>query len=796
MAYSTAYTSNFYNIYGTYVEVDIRKNNFVGSPVALRSTEVSIEFNFQDNNTPVCGTGAKIVIVNQGESLVEWNELDVLLTSKEKEYWCIIKYNGQTVFNGFSVCELNEQQFNYYSRIVLQFTDYLSRLKEYYMPALPIGSSIDLMTIVRSLTHAVGFGITMGDLYVNSTLFEANMDRDPTDTYVMQTFMESNMFYKDNLNYDDAVTMANRALVSFGAFLYSYGDKWVLENQEDMIRGGGAMDPWVKYTFFNVASEVSSLKQELNRQAGDFVYIDESQILAYDTGLQKLILQLRDKSLDSYVFNDWTTTMLFNAYFPDIGPAAGSIGFRQWYKYTGMEILEVGSAFRDMEKYVKYNCPTSVFPGSGDHRHAALSYAFEIDFSDDPDNPSVLNINFSRTTDITMTPDSPAIAIFSYFSIRIDNGTHAGDWLHEIPGPTGAPMLVVDNIIPDSGLGGFLFKDVIKMQDNSERLWRISRSFDLTTLQHVPQPSPHPDAPFPSIWEQLGKPTKQRFIINFYPTVQTALNVHRINYLGDIQISLSNQKILNKLTYYINADFVKTEEIDIDFWDAPSANFANGISWGVGGMGGGPEGKTTAWQTQTVTPEQPLMDIFAKNKFRNYSKTIYRLNGTIMADRYIKPFATLTDDNRPGIQFVVHGYTWDLNNGSYEIEAEEYTTEDIVLDTDVVPDPGVPPTIPVNLDGSQGTPGDGFDLTWEASTGAAPITYTVQRQGYWDGTAWVMAWKTIYQGPNLSTYDDLDMIGLGAVPSNGQSFFYQIKASNPTTTSLYSSALHLFYMLF
>jgi hypothetical protein len=89
-----------------------------------------------------------------------------------------------------------------------------------------------------------------------------------------------------------------------------------------------------------------------------------------------------------------------------------------------------------------------------------------------------------------------------------------------------------------------------------------------------------------------------------------------------------------------------------------------------------------------------------------------------------------------------------------------------------------------------------MDLTWEASTGAGPISYTVQRRPYWDGNTWVMDWKNIYQGPNLFTYDDLDMIGLGAVPTNGQSFFYQIKASNPTTTSLYSSALHLFYMLF
>ena len=779
MAYVLKYTSNFYNIYKKYVEVEISKWNYTTPVIPLRNTEVYIEVNYQDNNTPVIGTGCSIVVVNQGE----FEDLEDLLTSTEKQFKCVVKYAGVTVFQGFSICDLNEQQFLPWSRIKLQFTDYLRRLEGHFAANFFIGANTDLLTLLQELIVKVGFGSAY-ELYVNSTLMETQMvsDGGMTKTFLPQTYVENNMYFSNTNTYDDVYVCINRTLNSFGAFIYSMGDKWVLERHEDILRDK-LTSSWVKYTLYQVASNTPSLKEVYNKQAGDFNYVDENQVLTYESGLHTLILNLIDKAYDTFVFNDYDMTL---DSVNDVTPDPGTLAYRTWYKYADIEILDVSYDYRDIGSYIKWTYP-QILSQEGDYSHMGLYYAFQIQFNVTPEIPLSINVNFKMSMEYDL---APVDRIVLRYMLRVDGGIMDGLYLGYIDGPApGSRMLT---FVDDWAMRTLIDTSI----DKNTKSWSINDAFNFTDTQSFTNPGGD-SVPYPSLWTYLGEPTSQKFMIYFLP-----IEIHlggggpgftpptiyaRINYLGDIGVTITQEKIKNKITYNVNEDFVKTEEIDIDFWDLDNLNYANGLMYGLGGIGNDAIGKTRLWTSELAPAPQELMDIYAKSKFRNYARTIHKLQGRIMHDGYMKPFSVLTDDNKPDISFILQGYTWDLNNGVYEIEAEEYTTEDIVIDNEgggassggEDGDPGVTPSVPTNLTAVQLVAGSSVDISWDVSTGASG--YILQRQPYYNGITWISSWKTVWEGYNAFTADPIQY---EAIPPNSMHFSYRVLAK---TTLLYSA---------
>jgi len=773
MAYVLKYTSNFYNIYKKYIEVEISKWNYTTPVIPLRNTEVCIEVNYQDNNTPIIGTGCSIVVVNQGE----FADLEDLLTSTEKQFKCVIKYAGVTVFQGFSICDLNEQQFLPWSRIKLQFTDYLRRLEGHFATNFFISSNTDLLTMVKSLTIPVGFDASY-ELYVNSTLIETQMVSDGglTMTFLPQTYVENNMFFSDPNTYDDVYTSVNKVLKPLGCFLYSCGSKWIIERHEDVTRDKNTSN-WVKYSAALTASTVSSLKQELNKQNGDFQYIDESQILSYESGLQKLILNLKDKQVDTFIFNDYDIDMNST---DDLTPDPGTLALRTWYKYTDIEILQRGYDYRGLGSYIKWTYPPSLNV-NGAFLFMGLYYAFEVQFPVSVEDPIILNVNYKMSGEQDI---GPAYYVDLYYAIRVDGGAKNGLFLMNILLPSGgtAPAFLPGIISPEYPPPGTAYNtqrfDIIDV-NNKEKVWSMSQSWNLT------DPFIDTDGSvMPSLWDQLGNVPTQKFMIYFLPSKLTmfteTLIFNRINYLGDIEVTVTSQNIVNKNTYYINEDFTKTEEQDMEFWDLDNANFSNGFMYGLGPIGNDAIGKTKLWTSEKSPVADELMDIYAANKFRNYARTIRKLKSRIMYDGHIKPLAVITDDNRSATEFILQGYTWDLNNGVYDIVAEEYTSEEIIIDTEGGDgDPGVTPSVPTNLTAVQLVAGSSVDISWDVSTGASG--YILQRQPYYNGITWISSWKTVWEGYNAFTADPIQY---EAIPPNSMHFSYRVLAK---TTLLYSA---------
>jgi len=774
MSYTSKYSSNFYNFHGNYVEVDIRKKDYSGAVTPLRNTEVFIEVNFQDNNTPIIGTGASIVILNQGG----FADLDDLLSSTEKQFMCVIKYGGATVFQGFSICDLNEQQFMPFARVKLQFTDYLKRLEGHFADNFFIGSNTDLLTLVQELIVTVGFGAAY-ELWVNSTLFETHQTKTNGNTFLKQTYVENNMFFSEPNTYDDVYEMVNKVLKPFGCFLYSFGDKWVIERQEDIVRGGGAMDPWVRYTLYQVGNSEVGLKQEYNKQAGDFKYVDGSQILEYASGLRTLIINFKDKQYDTFVFNDYTTTMsVTNETFP----TAGTLALKTWYRHTNVMLLQSGFDYKDMSSFIKWMYAQTI--SNHDREFAGLYYAFQIQFPPAPEKPIILNINYKQSVEI---PLAPTMLVRMRFCLRIDQPGETFDGFYIVSNGT-------DYRLFSPIMGDLAFKTDFII-NKPESVFSNSQSINLTDIVSRIYITPDIWIKDVSYWDLLGNPETLKFIIMFFP-IQVFIPDYDGSYehiwtipspqrLGDVEVTLTGQKVINKLTYYINEDFVNTEEVDIDFFDLPNVNFANGLMYGLGGIGNDAIGKTKLWTSEKSPVADELMDIYAANKFRNYARTIHKLKGRIMYDGYIKPLAVITDDNRSATEFILQGYTWDLNNGVYDIVAEEYTSEEIIIDTEGDSsgggdgDPGVTPSVPTNLTAVQLVAGSSVDISWDVSTGASG--YILQRQPYYNGITWISSWKTVWEGYNAFTADPIQY---EAIPPNSMHFSYRVLAK---TTLLYSA---------
>jgi hypothetical protein len=200
MAYGLKYQSDFYNYFGKLVSVKIYKEDYSDSvETDLRLSEVKIECNYKNDNTPLVGTGAKIVVV--ADSL-DMSYLEDMMLSYERQFLCIIEHNSEIVFRGYSICDMNERQLLPYAYVTLEFTDYLHRLEEHYQDLLKnMGGNTDVLTLVMDYIN-----LTTSDLplYVNSTLFEDSMDVAATDTFLPQVTVQNAQFYSNSYQYDNA----------------------------------------------------------------------------------------------------------------------------------------------------------------------------------------------------------------------------------------------------------------------------------------------------------------------------------------------------------------------------------------------------------------------------------------------------------------------------------------------------------------------------------------------------------------------------------------------------------------
>ena len=784
MAYGLRYQSDFNNVFGTPVSVLIYEQDYEDSDVTdIRTTSVQIISNYQDDNTPVIGKAAKIVIRADSSDMTYLSDL---LLSYERQFECVIEYDSQVVFRGFSVCDLNERQLLPYAAVTVQFTDYLRRLDGKYSDLLDdIAGNTSVFDIVNEMVTLTTVDIPF---YVNSTLFEDDMDSDPTDTFLPQVYVQNANFYSNTYDYDNVYEAVNKTLQPFSGFLYSYNDMWILERQEDITRDGD----WVSYTS-GVAAAVPSLKQEIYRQGSDgenFEYIEMSQIVEYDSGLMTLILNLRDKKLDSLVFNNYTTDIEDTA--DNLPDEASALEKRTWYKYTDVSDIEVGENYNGaLNTWIKFYTESY---------NEGLYYNFVIQFDSSLESSAgivdtLLNVSYHMSTGYTL---EGIYLVQLRFLLRLVGGPYSDYWIQNGTSPSGVRTLYLypasggDEHVKEADPATFLIStNTVDISDHDNYNWSIFQSFNLTDMQTVIYSPFSGYTVYDSLWEALDFPTYQEVCIMFLPcafsgspTNPNLSNLLKNNYLGDIQVQVTGPDINNRIEYHLSENFVKTLEVDLYLFDLDNLNYSNGL------IGPDRETLTNLWTSEDSAIACPLYEIFAKCKFRKYGRTIHRLKATIRIDKVLKPFCLITDDtilneSDEVITFLLNGFTWDLNNGIYDIEAEEYTEEEIIVDGVTYDSYGqeegeeTPPSTPTGLNAYQLVFIGQIRADWTPMGGVAG--YKLQRKPYYSG-GWVDSYKIVYNGTSAYYNDPVASEG----DPDGQTFSYKVCAYNDAGESDYT----------
>jgi len=760
MSYGTKYQSDFYNYFGTLVSVKIAKRDYVGNITPVRTSEITISANYQDDNTPVIGKGAKIVIVADSTNMTY---LEDLLLSYERQFMCTIEYNGVVAFRGYSLCDLNERQLLPFALVTVEFTDYMHRLEKTYPDCLKnIALNTDVFSLVNEFLNLTNLELPV---YVNSTLFEQNMNDGASDTWLPQIKVQNANYYSNSYTRDNIYDAINKSLQPFSAFIYQYSDKWVIERQEDITRSGN----WVKYDA-DGATSITSLKQELNKQNGNFEYVDSSQIVEYNSGLHTLTLKLQDKKLDSLIFNNYTSTMPNPASYDTQGHpnAASDLDYRTWYIHEDLDQPSTGENYMGiLNQWVRFNSPIDDSIG--------LYYNFSVQFNSMLESSggtadTMLDVTYKMSTEMYLEA-LEAYKIRIRFLLRLIGGPYSNYWL-QIGQSVGQGLILY--LYPPSPDGNYksqapatycLNSTLIDVSDHENYDWSIYKQFNLTDTQCVIyNTSGTGYVVHTSLWEALGYPTYQEFNIEFLPCLYSVQentqpnNILEDNFIGDITVTVSVEDIDNNIDYYLNEDFVKTEEIELYLFDLNNINYANGMLEADGLT------LTEYWTSENSPVIEPLYEIFAKGKFRKYGRTVHRLKANILCDKILKPFAVITDDTLLNesseiMTFLLNGFTWDVVNGIYRIEAEEYTEEEIIVagvTYDSGGEPEVPgmtlPVAPVGGTGSQYAPGSYIHVEWDAVPDA--IGYIVQRRPQYYNGNWIPEYKTVRYIGAIPSFDD------------------------------------------
>lgn len=768
MGHDTKYQSDFYNYFNKLVSVKIAKEDYSGAVINVRTSEVTITNNYQDDNTPIIGKGCKIVIIADSTDMAY---LEDLLLSYERQFLCTIEYDGVIAFRGYSLCDLNERQLLPYAQVTVEFTDYMHRLTGDYHDCLAdLSQNTDVFTMVAEFLNWTKLDLP---IYVNSTLFETNMNNAATDTFLPQIRVQNANYYENSYTRDNLYDAINKSLQPFSAFIYSHEDKWIIERQEDITR----TDNWVMYDETGAAS-VATLRKSINKQDGDFEYVDASQIVAYNSGLHTLTLRLQDKLLESLIFNNYTAYMGTPASYDTEGfpNETTNLDYRTWYINEALGTATTGENWMgNINTYFRFQTVT-------DH-HKGVYYNFNVQFnamleSSGGTKDTTLNIAYKASSEVVGgAPDyfKDVYSIRIRFLLRLIGGTYSNYWLQIAQSVGQGVILYLYPPAPDGDYksadpGTWCFNSQLTdVSDHENYDWSIYKQFNLTDTQVVVyNTSGTGYVVHTSLWETLGYPTYQEFDMMFLPTwysndpddISVPTFLLRDNVFGDVEVTVSVEDIDNNIEYYLNEDFVKTDEIDLYLFDLDNINYANGMLEADGLT------LTTLWTSENSPVDIPLYEVFAKVKFRKYGRTVHQLKGSILIDDILKPFTMISDDTLLNesdeiMTFLLNGFTWNLNTGIYDIEAEEYTEDEVIvagITYDSAGDPEVPgytlPTAPTGGTGSQFAPGDYIHISWDPITDA--IGYIVQRKPQYYGSAWLNEYKTVrYIGASIEFDDEI-----------------------------------------
>lgn len=366
-----------------------------------------------------------------------------------------------------------------------------------------------------------------------------------------------------------------------------------------------------------------------------YKYVDKSQYIAYNSGVNKFELTLEDEPYSTLAPNTFTTTPTSSlAVDASFNPYDSSILFNTWtlnyYSSTFYNLRNGGYNYSGIDKWF-------YFYSNNNTKYNGLYYKFVGEIT--PAN-STLNIKYK----LKIWPNTT-----STYTVRcaVRLGANSKNK------PNGMLFLTGAN------------NDVSIALSNANEFTKEYAGADLTGLCEVSF-----DIDLSQIKNELAE--KQVFIVGFYPTWTTVgSSVVNSTYIGDIEITMSSDSLNNSYLATIPTNFLKNEETDLRLYDIDDLNYKNGFYYDSSVTS-----RTYLWTKSEASTNNSLAYHFIIDRLKNLNKTRLGLNSDILIDKVYKPLSVFYDNylTRDGsIPFVAKGYSYDLLKNIASLESIEFS---------------------------------------------------------------------------------------------------------------------------
>lgn len=645
MAYGLIYTSHNYNRVGDGFNLYIYKQDYTGDVENIITSDYELTYN---NNENIISLSLDITLINDKS----FDYYDDLLKNHEREYKVLLQDDGgTTLFEGYLICDIIEQELLNNSTINLTFTDYIKRLQDITLDDyLEFGRKRYLIDI---LVHILSLTSLDYPIYINSNLYPYGASRANGTTFYERVKYSDDIFFSSQEQTEDAYSILNNLLNFSKSYLYMYKGAWYIERYDDVSNDTRF---WAYFSPGNTTNQITTNKCNKITHNVDFQYLNQSQTIPYESGLKMYEIKLDDNNFDNLIINNFYSGLTRCDRYCE----TTDLDLRKWYVAESSYNKKFGRNYYSINNYIGWENLYSTQPGWEDFtKFDGIYVRFQFSWNEGgTENPTALNIKYKMY--------APDISSYGYKQRYIGrfwimNKTGFQDsWLYSNNGEfaylEGAPS------------NPYVWTVKIDNTDEiiNSKIVEIEKTFDLTHLSGYT--SGYDQDYILGIMPLAYQTTELTDIIDNAPIIYNPYN-----YAGDVSINVSAKLMDNIIEYSVEDNFIKSKSDTIRLFDVENLNLKNGLFYN--------NERTKNWTDNNGSSYDSIVNHLASSTMAYYSQTRLGLNANIEIYDMIKPLSIIYDNQLKNggnnIPFILNNYTYDLFNGEMNINCKEYGTETI-----------------------------------------------------------------------------------------------------------------------
>ena len=603
------------------------KLSYVGDPSLLTLSAEGLEINYSlaDWETPFVDLNVSFEIINNNFfSLLE------LLTAEEREFKVRIESKNQLLFDGFLNNDANEIQYLNNAPIRLTASNYISKLENLTPTILNYPS--DRRTLIDFISDSLKLTAKDSSIRVINSLYPVGGEPSTNQTFLNKCTIETELFWKNNIEKDSAYEILEKLLKSFNCYLYWYNNKWYVERYNDIWIDGSK--GYIEYSIDSSSGindyGISVNVNDLSTNIYSLSLANKNSTISIIPGLQKVEVNLNQSPYLNLTNNDFTNAIENpdpNLYY------AKNRGWRYWTVEDDpldMSWSDLGKSWQQISNSIKRTGWAFGVDQYDVETWKGLYTHFRCSVDSSTVNPTSLNISWKYA----YNPNT-----FGGYQ-NLEDYTFKFYWWLECSSPD--RWILYDETdgwtkeisTPELGVQ---VKEVKGIDiDETTHTYTVELTIPLSEI---------------TVSEEFTGDYDFNLCIGT-ETIDYGAGIIRPAWeawIGDVKITHSGNVSNNREEGEINTKFYNKKTIDLDIFDIDNLNFKNGIYFN--------DLRTQLWTIDGVD-NASLVDRLIENKVMLYNKSRQKITSDVFSSTILKPFSIWGDQNQRDKQFVLTGYTY------------------------------------------------------------------------------------------------------------------------------------------